>query len=359
MSFTYNAAGSMLTKTESGSKTTYTHDFDQRLVKIVAGGTTYSYSYDGVGRRVKTYDGTTTSYFLYAGRRMLYSKVGTTQTAFVYAGDLPLFRKEGASSTPEARYYHSDLSGNVRLITYYMASNGINVDAKYRYRPFGDLITLTSPSADPRFKFAHQELDGSLRLYHMGARYQDPVVGRFIERDPIGPGYDYAANSPISFFDPTGMDVWSDIAGWLGGVGRAVLGGAVAVGNYLYESTVGAAINSYNWYIHASAEDQRAFWLGVLTACGHRSGRGLQLRIRPVRRATTPCRHRDRNWRWYRRQSGRRCRVQGCRWSIRRGSSSHNVLGRNRSRGGVCGRRRCGRICPKPDAPGLGGSART
>src|SRR2546425_9094023 len=38
----------------------------------------------------------------------------------------------------------------------------------------------------------------------MGARYEDPVVARFVQRDPIGPGYSYASNNPISFWAPTG-----------------------------------------------------------------------------------------------------------------------------------------------------------
>ncbi len=206
MSFTYNSAGSMLTKVESGATTTYTQDFLQQLVKVVVGGTTYTYSYDGLGRRIKTYDGTTTSYFMYAGSTMLYSKVGTTETAFVYVGGMLLFRKEGTASTPEARYYHSDISpGNVRLITYYKASKpnlGINVDAKYRYRPFGDMITLSGSTQ--RFHYAQQEFDSALRLYHMGARYYDPIVGRFIQRDPIGSGYSYATNNPLSYADPSG-----------------------------------------------------------------------------------------------------------------------------------------------------------
>src|SRR2546421_6390760 len=42
----------------------------------------------------------------------------------------------------------------------------------------------------------------------MGMRYYDPVVARWIERDPIGPGYHYAVNNPISFIDPTGAVAW-------------------------------------------------------------------------------------------------------------------------------------------------------
>ena len=211
MGFAYSGAGSLLTKVESGVTTTYTHDFLQQLTKVVSGASTYTYSYDGLGRRVKMVDPSATSYFMYSGSKMLYSKVGVTETAYIYLGDRLLVRKEGTGTTPEARYYHQDLSTNVRLISFYKDSNpqrGVNVDAKYRYKPFGDIITLTTPPADPRFKFAHGELDSALRLYHMGMRYYDPVVARWIERDPIGPGYHYAVNNPISFIDPTGAVAW-------------------------------------------------------------------------------------------------------------------------------------------------------
>src|SRR5205807_139434 len=83
----------------------YFYDFQQQLVGIKTASSsctsteawTYTHSYDGLGRRVKTYDGTTTSYFMYSGARMLYSKVGSTETAFVYLGDMLLLRKEGTA----------------------------------------------------------------------------------------------------------------------------------------------------------------------------------------------------------------------------------------------------------------------
>src|SRR2546428_1386093 len=221
MSFTYNVAGSMVCKSVSGLYETYTHDFLQRLITVHAGtgsctgtgGNVYTYKYDGVGRRVNTIDYSGYgSYFMYSGGTMLYSKVnnptGFTETAYVYVGGRLLFRKDGTASTPEARYYYQDISGNVRFISYW--STSVQDESKYRYQPFGQMFAYKN--ALSRFDYARQEHDViqfafseyQEPLYHMGARYYDPNVGRFIERDPIGSGYSYANNNPISFTDPSG-----------------------------------------------------------------------------------------------------------------------------------------------------------
>lgn len=98
-----------------------------------------------------------------------------------------------------------NLSGNVRLVTSYSSNHHAFVaEATYLYKPFGGVLVVTSPSTDPRLKFAAQELD-SCGLYHMGARYYDPALGRFLSRDPAGEGYAYAYDDPLSYLDPTGL----------------------------------------------------------------------------------------------------------------------------------------------------------
>src|SRR5207247_16580 len=54
-------------------------------------------------------------------------------------------------------------------------------------------------------RFDRPKLDSPAGRYQMGARYYDPTVGRFPSRDPIGPGYEYGANNPLSFRDPSGL----------------------------------------------------------------------------------------------------------------------------------------------------------
>jgi RHS repeat-associated protein len=52
-----------------------------------------------------------------------------------------------------------------------------------------------------------------VRLLHVGARWYDPAIGRFVQRDPLGisSGLNtYAYPLPTSTPDPTGMSPWGD-----------------------------------------------------------------------------------------------------------------------------------------------------
>lgn len=89
-------------------------------------------------------------------------------------------------------------------------------EREFRYKPFGDMLVVAGAAG--WFQYAQQEYDGSaVRQYHMGLRYQDPVVGRWIQRDPIGDGYEYALNDPITL---GGVCVIRPIAGMMPSVTR-------------------------------------------------------------------------------------------------------------------------------------------
>jgi RHS repeat-associated protein len=51
--------------------------------------------------------------------------------------------------------------------------------------------------------------DGDAGLMHVGARYYDPSIGRFITSDPVQDGanwYAYCGNNPLGEVDPEGLD---------------------------------------------------------------------------------------------------------------------------------------------------------
>jgi len=82
-----------------------------------------------------------------------------------------------------------------------------NVLGRYEYEVSGTICNQTGTSDNTR-KFTGKEFDADSNLYYYGARYYDPYIGRFTQRDPIGDGvnwYVYTRNNPLKFVDPTGL----------------------------------------------------------------------------------------------------------------------------------------------------------
>lgn len=79
--------------------------------------------------------------------------------------------------------------------------------ARYEYDVFGAIRSETGTSDNTR-KFTGKEFDADSNLYYCAARYYDPYIGRFTQRDPAGDGvnwYAYTYNNPLKFVDPTGL----------------------------------------------------------------------------------------------------------------------------------------------------------
>ena len=92
---------------------------------------------------------------------------------------------------------------------------------RYQYRAFG-LQTQQGGHESP-FTFVGSQnyyRDSELELYYAGARYYDPVAGRWLSGDPIGLAagdvnlYRYVQNNPVNISDPSGLDE-TGIGGWL------------------------------------------------------------------------------------------------------------------------------------------------
>lgn len=90
----------------------------------------------------------------------------------------------------------------------------------------------SSGSLDTNKKFTGQRPDGT-GLYYYGARYYDPVIGRFINPDTVVPApanpqslnrYSYALNNPLMYIDPTGnWPSWHSVGSFFKGVGSAAV----------------------------------------------------------------------------------------------------------------------------------------
>jgi RHS repeat-associated protein len=127
--------------------------------------------------------------------------------------------------------------GTTRLITNYSA---VAVQSP-AFTAFGEPLPLTAaggpvsqPNLGTRYAYVSgwgYQNDGTaisskdIGMLHVGARYYDPSIGRFLQRDPLGVAgslnfYGYANNCPTSVIDPTGNSSF-DVA-----VGAGIIWGA-------------------------------------------------------------------------------------------------------------------------------------
>jgi len=147
------------------------------------------------------------------------------------------------SGTPgEPMYYHGDLIGSTMMLTDGVGQT-VNTAA---YTAFGEYVVPGSsgtiggdlPSDFSRYGYAGAHgyesglmtLQGAntdlppITLQHLGERWYQPGLGRFVQRDPIGINgglnvYLYCVNNPLAAVDPSGL--WSPIRWIYTGDGNA------------------------------------------------------------------------------------------------------------------------------------------
>ncbi len=135
---------------------------------------------------------------------------------YIYAGSqrIAMYDKTG-----KLHFFLNDHLGSTRLV---IDSAGVVKDKYNRYFAYGGGANQTI-STGQKYRYTGQPFDddGAFDLYYYGARYYDPVLGRFTSRDAMAskyPGwspYAYTLDNPIKSIDPngkwveTGLDVAS------------------------------------------------------------------------------------------------------------------------------------------------------
>lgn len=125
-----------------------------------------------------------------------------------------------AGAVPAAEritYYHTDALGSPVAAT---DAQG-NVIWQESYEPYGDRIKKQPASTTNSRWYTGHPLDAESGLNYAGARYYDPVIGRFMGVDPAAfteknihsfNRYNYGNNNPYKYIDPDGREPLSDSA---------------------------------------------------------------------------------------------------------------------------------------------------
>jgi len=211
--YSYDPDGNLKTQNVTSTGTlrwAYTWDASRRLLKATNSTGQAVYAYDGGGRMVEAMDGGSAPlYFAYKGTEILYrNQLNANNQAFVFAGGVRIVRVVDRTTI---YYYHTDSLGSTRMITY----SGATYAFTDSYQPFGkdNGTPQGNLAGTEKTKFTGKRYSFSTGLYYEYQRWYDPLIGRFISRDPLPSRlstpqslnmYAYAGNTPTTLTDPSG-----------------------------------------------------------------------------------------------------------------------------------------------------------
>jgi len=257
--YAYDYAGNRTSETRDAASIAYTYNDANRLLsRVISGGETISYTYDNNGsltQEVSSLNGTTTYYYDYENRpwgiitpsvsiyhaysgdgRRVSVNTGGNVVRYIYDGLTPLIERDTSDNTLVAYtklpgapggigglisgydgtntlYYHDSNLGNLNQVT---DSTGTVIQT-YDYDAFGN-ITAQTGALTAKYAYKTKEYSPETGLIFFGARYYNPLIGRFITPDPLGMAdgpnlYLYVRNDPVNRTDFYGL--WGV---WFGGL---------------------------------------------------------------------------------------------------------------------------------------------
>ena len=250
--YAYDNVSNRILKTENGTKTTYTYNALNQLVKE----NDTVYKYDDAGNLISTTSSGKSAAYTYNAENKLIratvqegNEVSVEEYEYDYAGNRTVKKSEN-----DYTYYLNDVSGSLTQvlaeldsnenekcwytrgieiisqersgnISYYLTdghgsvrqladSTGAVTDT-YVYDAWGNLLESTG-TTENSYLYCAEQLDSTTGLYYLRARYMNPTTGTFISMDTYQGSifepatlhkYLYANANPVMYTDPSGYFV--------------------------------------------------------------------------------------------------------------------------------------------------------
>jgi RHS repeat-associated protein len=202
-SFGYDENGSMTSRTVDGVDSSLSWDVLNRLTSVTTDGEATQNVYGADGDRLLRHDPSGSTLYL-PGMELREAGGTLTATRYYTAGGATVGMR-----TPAGQWW---------LAADHQASTQISMNAstgevsRRRYTPFGDERGSVGQLPTDR-GFLGKTEDSSTGLVHLGARFYDPALARFISVHPLLDNrtpqsmnaYTYSGNNPVTHSDPSGL----------------------------------------------------------------------------------------------------------------------------------------------------------
>ena len=236
--FTYDANGNMTYDPTKGVGIEYNVlNLPQR---IFAGDEEVSYIYSATGEKLAKKAGGSFTYY---------------RSVMVYSGDelLYILHPEGTVSHSDGRftynYFKSDHTGSTRALLSAVGGS-LQTQQTTDYYPFGMAWSLNNLNKN-KYLYSGKEIEDAtlagnvLALYDFGARFYNPVLGRWFNMDPklqYANPYLFCSNNPVLYIDQNGEFAWLApvLVGALLNVGMQAMSGNInSWGDFFIAAGVG------------------------------------------------------------------------------------------------------------------------
>jgi RHS repeat-associated protein len=264
--YVYDVNGNMTSRTNAvnagNNLTSISYNFLNLPKTMTFGTNTITYTYGASGNKLRKVVGSIVNNDYIGG---IHYEGG----AFVFAQtEVGRVVKNGSGADPVYSYEYtlSDHLGNGRV--YFDIYSGVARKIQEdEYYAFGLPINIGPvPSFENKYQYNGKEKQDQEKMFDYGARFYDPVIGRWTSVDPLAEKmrrhspYNYGFNNPIRFVDPDGMmpfdDYYSNQNGKYLGSDDAKTNDARLIDNNVYNNIVGGDEDSRGGTSHLQANSK-------------------------------------------------------------------------------------------------------